>query len=314
MNERGIGDNRAPFDCLGFIDFILESPGSAYEKLIAIAIARHIGKDGKPAYPSRNTILRLASCSLPTFKRAQPVVNEFYFATQRDGRSTEYVAKTMVTTSEIEVAISNLRANTGYQRDTGSERTRHQRDTDRGIREIPAQREPGFSEIPGGAHCDTGGGIREIPQKETSKEPLKEDMSSVELPLEPDDPSPKLPRIVSEAFELYNLTAEKCGLPVARVLSPSRADALRSRVKEAGGLDGFKEALANIERSAFLQGNNDRGWKADLKFVCQASSFARLLEGGYGNGVHASPSSRPQTVFRDSDIPDVMPRPREVDA
>lgn len=136
-----------------------------------------------------------------------------------------------------------------------------------------------------------------------------------------DDPAPSQPELVlaeepakltasvaaREAFALYNETAKRCGLPVARTLDKARARALALRVKEAGGLDGFRTAMANIEKSAFLQGKNDRGWAADLKFVCQPTSFAKLLEGGYGNGAHAQTGrvgygQKPREVVRVGDM------------
>jgi len=106
--------------------------------------------------------------------------------------------------------------------------------------------------------------------------------------LSPDDdpPSPKGPsqaEIVREAHRLYNETAKRAGLPIAKVMNDARRRALALRVKEAGGLDGFREAMANLEASPFLTGQNDRGWRADIKFVCQPSSFAKLFEGAYNN-------------------------------
>lgn len=90
-----------------------------------------------------------------------------------------------------------------------------------------------------------------------------------------------------EAFAIYNETAKRCGLPTARVFDKTRARDLAMRVKDAGGLEGFRQAMTNIERSAFLRGQTDKPFKADLNFVCQRSSFIRLLEGGYGNGAHS---------------------------
>ena len=131
--------------------------------------------------------------------------------------------------------------------------------------------------------------VNRKPIKEEKKSP-NGDSSSDQLTLVPSDP-PKLTASIAarEAFRLYNETAERCDLPVARTLSPARMRALALRVKEAGGLDGFKQAMANLEKSAFLQGRNDKGWRADIGFVCQPSSFLKLLEGGYGNGAHAAP-------------------------
>ena len=103
------------------------------------------------------------------------------------------------------------------------------------------------------------------------------------------DGAPRLTASVAAraAFEMYNETAKACGLPIARKLDKTRAAALAHRVKEAGGLDGFRQAMANIEKSAFLRGMTEQGFRADLTFVCQAKSFTRLLEGSYGNGAHA---------------------------
>jgi len=97
---------------------------------------------------------------------------------------------------------------------------------------------------------------------------------------------------VREAHRLYNETAKTLGLPTARVLNKSRKRALALRIKEAGGLDGFRDALANLGKSSFLQGQNDRGWRADLEFVCQAKSFAKLMDGAYTDRNQTSNSTR----------------------
>ena len=130
-------------------------------------------------------------------------------------------------------------------------------------------------------------------------------MSSAQLPLLPDDPSPpdrpatsKKSETAGAAFELYNQTAARCGLPVARVLGNARKAALLNRVKDAGGLDGFREAMLKIEGSAFLRGKNDRNWRADLGFVCQAASFAKILEGAYGGGATISGGGGTGDMFR----------------
>jgi hypothetical protein len=162
-----IGHNGAPFDCLGFIDAILESSGTTYEKLIAIAIARHVGsKDSKPAYPSRARLMKLASCSLASFKRAQPVVGEFYVANGRDGKSTEYSPKALITASEIETAISALRVQTRYPTEPGSRKTG-----------APTEPGPGATRYltDAGSHStqaltEPQPGISQIPQKESLKE------------------------------------------------------------------------------------------------------------------------------------------------
>lgn len=88
----------------------------------------------------------------------------------------------------------------------------------------------------------------------------------------------------------YNLMAQRCGLPEVRTsvpLSEPRKRALRLRLKECAGMEGWRQALGNIEKSAFLRGQNDRGWRADFDWLVTPAKFIRVLEGRYGNGAHA---------------------------
>jgi len=95
------------------------------------------------------------------------------------------------------------------------------------------------------------------------------------------------------AFEAYNATALRCGLPQAAKFTPDRKRKIVARLRDYGS-DGWSKALANIERSSFLTGTNDRGWRADLEFLLQPSSFAKVHDGGYGNGRHTTP--KPITI------------------
>lgn len=98
------------------------------------------------------------------------------------------------------------------------------------------------------------------------------------------------------AFESWNALALRCGLPQASQLTPDRQRKIGARLK-AYGLDGWATALANIEKSAFLTGQNDRGWRANLEFVLQPASFAKLHDGAYGNGRHADAKPKPKSDF-----------------
>lgn len=127
--------------------------------------------------------------------------------------------------------------------------------------------------------------------KETNKQDSSPD-GELSLSSDPTPSEDRVTQTVREAHRLYNETAKRLGLPVARVLNKSRERSLALRIKEAGGLDGFREALANLEKSSFLQGKNDRGWRADLEFVCQAKSFAKLIDGAYNDRDQTSNSTR----------------------
>lgn len=78
----------------------------------------------------------------------------------------------------------------------------------------------------------------------------------------------------------WNSMADRHGLPLARVISEKRKAALRARVREAG-VAAVIEAINRVPQAPFLLGNNDRSWKADLDFLLQSKSFARVLEGFY---------------------------------
>lgn len=90
-----------------------------------------------------------------------------------------------------------------------------------------------------------------------------------------------------ECFHAYNAVALRCGLPQASKMTPGRERSIIARLKEHGR-EAWDRALANIEKSTFLTGGTDRGFRADLDFVCQAKSFSRLHDGGYGNGRHVA--------------------------
>lgn len=88
------------------------------------------------------------------------------------------------------------------------------------------------------------------------------------------------------AFESYNALAIRIGIPQAAKLTPDRQRKIIARLRDYG-LEGWDQALANVERSSFLTGTNDRGWRASLEFLLQAASFAKVHDGGYGNGRHS---------------------------
>lgn len=92
---------------------------------------------------------------------------------------------------------------------------------------------------------------------------------------------------VQQAFDAWNVVAERCDLPIAKDLTPARRKRIGARVK-AKGLEGWDDALRAVELSALCRGQRPprpgqlSAWRADLDFVCQAKSFQRLREGFYG--------------------------------
>ena len=96
---------------------------------------------------------------------------------------------------------------------------------------------------------------------------------------------------VKVAVAAWNDLATRLGLPLAKSLEPGRAKAIRARLK-AHGLDGWTAALEGVALSRHCRGENDRNWRADIDFVAQPKTFARLIEGFYGRDATA-PAAQP---------------------
>lgn len=84
----------------------------------------------------------------------------------------------------------------------------------------------------------------------------------------------------SSVRDAWNSMAKTAGLSPIRLMNAARTASLQLRIKEAG-LDGVMDAIAEVGRSAFLRGQNKRGWQANFDFVLQPSSFVKLIEGHY---------------------------------
>ena len=112
-------------------------------------------------------------------------------------------------------------------------------------------------------------------------------------------PKPEFGRTQAlEAFHAYNDVALRAAIPQASKMTPGRERKIIARLKEFG-MDGWFRAIANIEKSDFLRGLGGIGkWRADLDFVVQEKSFAKLHDGAYSNSDKAAAK------------PSVAPRPR----
>lgn len=104
--------------------------------------------------------------------------------------------------------------------------------------------------------------------------------TNVSLSLVPTDAGPGE---TAQAISLFKEAAEKSGWPIPRVLSKARKSALLARLKECGGIEGWKVALEKAQASAHCCGDNQRGWVLTFDFITAQSSFAKLMEGNYDN-------------------------------
>ena len=90
----------------------------------------------------------------------------------------------------------------------------------------------------------------------------------------------------ADAVQAYNAVASELNWPQVRHLTPMRKARLDQRLRECGGIDGWRDAMARARASPFLRGETRRGqghenWTPDFDFLLQQGSFTRLMEGKY---------------------------------
>lgn len=158
--------------------------------------------------------------------------------------------------------------------------------------------------------CATGNGNPEIANDNNDRTTTALPLLSVEKETETETDSTPLPpkrgrrrsaktfrlEVCRPAFDRYCAVAERTGFAVPLASSfEAYAGDIFARLAEHGGANAsdsellaiWDDALSRAERSAWLRGANDRGFKASLSFICQAKSFKKLISGDYGNGAHA---------------------------
>jgi len=99
---------------------------------------------------------------------------------------------------------------------------------------------------------------------------------------------------ISQAFEAYNLSAQKNGWAVSQLTSKTRIGHMKGRLKECGGLEGWMIALEKCEASDFLSGrkSGSRGpFKLTIDFLLSQGKFAKVMEGNYDNPKSANGTS-----------------------
>lgn len=89
---------------------------------------------------------------------------------------------------------------------------------------------------------------------------------------------------ISKAVHDYNDAAERTGWPKVQKMTAARRRALRSRLKDCGGNDGWKAAMGRAEASDFLCGRSANPWTGfGFDWLAKPSNFTKLMEGNYDN-------------------------------
>lgn len=78
--------------------------------------------------------------------------------------------------------------------------------------------------------------------------------------------------------------------------SSKRGTMLRARVQEYG-TDGVLEAIGKIRQSAFLQGQNEKGWVITFDWFVKPNNFLKVLEGNYDKNYRKDGQKRTDNGF-----------------
>lgn len=101
------------------------------------------------------------------------------------------------------------------------------------------------------------------------------------------------------ALDSFNSAASRAGWPQVRTMTPARKSALKARLAEAGGIDGWTAAIRRAEASDFLSGRTDKAFRLTFDFITGQQNFAKLTEGNYDNRTKEVPHLRP--VYSDEE-------------
>lgn len=83
-------------------------------------------------------------------------------------------------------------------------------------------------------------------------------------------------------------------------LTPARRRILGVRLRDAWWRENWREGLARLPTMPFLNGQNDRGWKADFDFFLKPDTLTKIVENAYASA--PTPTSRPgRLVVRGGD-------------
>lgn len=108
-----------------------------------------------------------------------------------------------------------------------------------------------------------------------------EDVSVAPAP-DPESDQEKVDLVGLKNF--FNMTMNQAGaiIPRCKSCGGKRAGYVKARIREYG-LDSVYEMISKASVSDFLNGKNDRGWKANFEWLFLPTNFPKVLEGIYDN-------------------------------
>lgn len=82
-------------------------------------------------------------------------------------------------------------------------------------------------------------------------------------------------------FDTWNALATDLKLSKAQHLSDQRKKAIRNRLSDLGGLEGWYACLDKIRSSKFLQGRTDNGFQITFDWLLKPANLTKVMEGNY---------------------------------
>lgn len=99
---------------------------------------------------------------------------------------------------------------------------------------------------------------------------------------------------INEFIFLYHDICKS--LPKIRILTDKRKKAIKALLSKIS-LEEIKEAFEIIERTPFLRGDNDRGWKPNIDFLVKHDNIVKILEGFYDSSSQSNVQPQKQERY-----------------
>jgi len=95
--------------------------------------------------------------------------------------------------------------------------------------------------------------------------------------------NPTSPQLKIDYDKLKLFFNDNCGsMAKVQILSDKRKKGISALIKKFSKQD-FQKVIEKSKESNFLQGQNDRGWKADFDWILNQTNFIKILEGNFDN-------------------------------
>ena len=91
------------------------------------------------------------------------------------------------------------------------------------------------------------------------------------------------PSELSQAIDVFNEAAVSVGWQKCQTVTAARSKSLKARLREVGGIDGWRLAIRKAVSSDFLAGRNGKWHGFSFDWIIKQSNFTKLMEGNYGN-------------------------------